>query len=64
LSGTRFSPKYKTRILAEYEALDRSERGVLLCREGLEGIAPELFANKLDPNAERANPASWHGHRR
>jgi len=31
----RFSAKYKTRILAEYEALDRSERGALLRREGL-----------------------------
>ncbi len=25
----RFSAKYKTKILAEYEALDRSERGAL-----------------------------------
>jgi transposase-like protein len=31
----RFSAKYKTRILSEYEALDRSERGALLRREGL-----------------------------
>jgi transposase-like protein len=31
----RFSAKYKTRILAEYEALDRFERGALLRREGL-----------------------------
>ena len=31
----RFSAKYKTKILAEYEALDRSERGALLRREGL-----------------------------
>lgn len=31
----RFSAKYKTRILAEYEALDRSARGAFLRREGL-----------------------------
>jgi transposase-like protein len=31
----RFSAKYKMRILAEYEALDRFERGALLRREGL-----------------------------
>src|ERR1017187_9014023 len=31
----RFSAKYKMRILAEYRALDRSERGACLRREGL-----------------------------
>jgi transposase len=31
----QFSAKYKAKILAEYEALPRSERGELLRREGL-----------------------------
>ena len=31
----QFSAKYKARILAEYEAIDRSARGALLRREGL-----------------------------
>jgi transposase len=31
----RFSAKYKAQILAEYDALDRSERGAFLRREGL-----------------------------
>lgn len=31
----RFSAGYKVRILAEYDALSRSERGALLRREGL-----------------------------
>jgi len=31
----RFSAAYKARILAEYEALDRTDRGALLRREGL-----------------------------
>ena len=35
-SGRRqFSAKYKTKILAEYDGLDRSARGALLRREGL-----------------------------
>jgi hypothetical protein len=35
-SGRRqFSAKYKARILAEYEAVDRSARGALLRREGV-----------------------------
>jgi transposase len=31
----RYSAKYKARILAEYDALARSERGAFLRREGL-----------------------------
>jgi hypothetical protein len=31
----QFSAKYKARILAEYDAIDRSARGALLRREGL-----------------------------
>ncbi len=31
----RFSAKYKTRVLTEYDALDRSQRGAYLRREGL-----------------------------
>ena len=35
-SGRRqFSAKYKTKILAEYDGLDRAGRGALLRREGL-----------------------------
>jgi transposase len=33
--GRTFSPQYKLRILAEYDALDREGRGALLRREGL-----------------------------
>src|SRR5665213_4440975 len=35
LGRRRFSAKYKAKILTEYDALDRSERGALLRREGL-----------------------------
>ena len=35
LGRRRFSAKYKAQILAEYDALDRSERGAFLRREGL-----------------------------
>jgi transposase-like protein len=31
----RFSAKYKTKILAEYDGLDKTARGALLRREGL-----------------------------
>ena len=35
LGRRQFSAKYKAKILAEYEALPRSERGEMLRREGL-----------------------------
>jgi transposase-like protein len=35
LGRRHFSAKYKARILAEYDSLDRSERGAFLRREGL-----------------------------
>jgi transposase len=33
--GRTFSPQYKLRVLAEYDALDREAKGALLRREGL-----------------------------
>lgn len=35
LGRRRFSPKYKAKILEEYKALDKSQRGAMLRREGL-----------------------------
>jgi transposase-like protein len=50
----RFSAKYKATILAEYDALDRSDRGALLRREGLYSSLITTWRRQLDQGAEEA----------
>jgi len=54
-SGRRqFSAKYKTRVLAEYDALDRSARGALLRREGLYSSLISTWRQQRDQGAQEA----------
>ncbi len=54
-SGRRqFSAKYKARILAEYEAVDRSARGALLRREGLYSSLISTWRQQRDQGAHEA----------
>jgi transposase-like protein len=50
----RFSAKYKATILAEYDALDRSDRGALLRREGLYSSLITTWRRQRDQGAEEA----------
>jgi transposase-like protein len=58
-SGRRqFSAKYKTKILAEYDGLDRAGRGALLRREGLYSSLIINWRRQLDEGpAALARPA-------
>ena len=54
-SGRRqFSAKYKARILAEYEAVDRSARGALLRHEGLYSSIISTWRQQRDRGAHEA----------
>ena len=54
-SGRRqFSAKYKARVLAEYDALDRSARGALLRREGLYSSLISTWRQQRDQGAHEA----------
>jgi transposase-like protein len=54
-SGRRqFSAKCKARILAEYEAVDRSARGALLRREGLYSSIISTWRQQRDRGAHEA----------
>ena len=54
-SGRRqFSAKYKAKILAEYEAVDRSARGALLRREGLYSSLISTWRQQRDQGAHEA----------
>jgi len=49
----RFSAKYKTRILAEYDALeDKTARGALLRREGIYSSNITTWRNQRDKGAD------------
>jgi transposase-like protein len=50
----RFSAKYKATILAEYDALDRSDRGALLRREGLYSSLITTWRRQRDEGAHEA----------
>src|SRR5664279_4092552 len=50
----RFSAKYKATILAEYDALDRSDRGALLRRAGLYSSLITTWRRHRDQGAEEA----------
>jgi transposase-like protein len=59
-SGRRqFSAKYKAKVLAEYDALPRLERGALLRREGLYSSLITGWREQRDKGAEQglARPA-------
>jgi|HubBroStandDraft_5_1064220.scaffolds.fasta_scaffold255953_2 transposase len=55
----RYSAKYKARILAEYDALARSERGAFLRREGLYSSLVSTWRTQRDAGAmtELGKPA-------
>ena len=54
-SGRRqFSAKYKARVLAEYDALDRSARGALLRREGLYSSLISTWRRQRDHGVHEA----------
>jgi transposase len=54
-SGRRqFSAKYKAKILAEYDALPRLERGALLRREGLYSSLITTWRRQRDEGADVA----------
>jgi transposase len=54
----RFSAKYKARILAEYDGLDRTARGALLRREGLYSSLITTWRQQRDQGPEAlARPA-------
>jgi transposase len=50
----RFSAKYKARVLAEYDALDRSARGAMLRREGLYSSLITTWRRQRDQGAHEA----------
>ena len=45
----RYSATYKARVLAEYEALPRAERGAFLRREGLYSSLVSEWRKQRDP---------------
>jgi transposase-like protein len=54
-SGRRqFSAKYKARVLAEYDTLERSARGAMLRREGLYSSLITTWRQQRDEGAEAA----------
>jgi len=53
-SRRQFSAKYKAKILAEYDALDRSARGALLRREGLYSSLISTWREQRDLGAYEA----------
>ena len=50
----QFSAKYKAKILAEYDALPRSERGAMLRREGLYSSLMTTWRRQRDEGAREA----------
>ena len=50
----QFSAKYKARVLAEYDALDRSARGAMLRREGLYSSLISTWRQQRDQGAHAA----------
>jgi transposase-like protein len=50
----QFSAKYKAKILAEYDALPRSERGAMLRREGLYSSLMTTWRRQRDEGARVA----------
>jgi transposase-like protein len=50
----QFSAKYKARVLAEYDALDRSARGAMLRREGLYSSLISTWRQQRDQGAHEA----------
>lgn len=50
----RFSAKYKAKVLAEYDALVRSERGAYLRREGLYSSLVTTWRRQRDEGATEA----------
>jgi transposase len=50
----RFPAAYKARILAEYETLDKAEKGALLRREGLYSSLINEWRKQRDRGAEEA----------
>jgi transposase-like protein len=50
----QFSAKYKAKVLAEYDALDRSARGAMLRREGLYSSLITTWRQQRDKGAEAA----------
>jgi transposase len=50
----QFSAKYKARVLAEYDALDRSSRGAMLRREGLYSSLISTWRQQRDQGANEA----------
>jgi transposase len=52
--GRSFSPQYKLRVLAEYDALDREGKGALLRREGLYSSRLSDWRTQRDRGARAA----------
>jgi transposase len=50
----QFSAKYKAKILAEYDTLDRAARGALLRREGLYASLVTTWRQQRDRGAQEA----------
>ncbi|MGH3750326.1 MAG: transposase [Micromonosporaceae bacterium] len=50
----RYSASYKARILAEYEQLDKAEKGALLRREGLYSSLISAWRDQRDAGARAA----------
>jgi transposase-like protein len=50
----RFSAKYKAKVLAEYDTLERSARGAMLRREGLYSSLITTWRQQRDTGAEAA----------
>jgi transposase len=50
----RYSAKYKARVLAEYEALDKAGKGALLRREGLYSSLISAWREQRDRGAAEA----------
>jgi transposase-like protein len=56
--GRTFSPQYKLKILAEYDALDRAGKGALLRREGLYSSLLSDWRRHRDEGARAALAAA------
>ena len=56
--GRTFSPQYKLKILAEYDALDREGKGALLRREGLYSSLLSDWRRHRDQGARAALAAA------
>jgi transposase len=54
LGRRQFSAKYKAKVLAEYDAFSRSERGAMLRREGLYSSLITTWRRQRDEGADAA----------